>query len=1035
MNDRTKQRVFWIVAVSIIACAIFAFSYLSVQASKPINKAITQTYSGEQQEEAAQASDIGSIFRGRFPVLVRAFLFVLLSFGLYFVFDGARGRIILAGGTAFLLALLEELFQRISGCHPSWREALLKLGCVPLGIGAALLVLFLIEKSRKWFNRHKDNRRLETVLDALSLAAVLQYAVYRFLQSTMFRLYYSNRYKMLTMLLLIVFGGIRFLYLVLKKCRAVGNRKEQSFFMLRCALAFCIAIPFVLVGWMHDYKALIFLPICCMCLYDMAPEKVCRAFFVVIGTCLVALILCCLSGTVRNLVDPYNHSIGGFGTINTTDFASYFSFLLLIKWCGMRSHRWYAGLLFAAGAATVTYLVYSVTGSRTALYNGGLTVFFVLWDSLEENVFRRLKGLRLFGKTVNWLSVLAFPVIGALVVYLTACYAARDSWAVQLNTALSGRLGTVLTPFRTYGIKAFGNTIETMHGQGGTVLGQFWSTGYSYLDIAYAMLAIRYGWVLAGVFTALWIWMTVKALKCGKNRFAFALVVLAAHAFSEARILDVNYNIFIIMPFCAFTLKEQKQQNAIIQDKKIGPSLLTGLAIGGIVYLILPRVLSWLRTFFYIKSWNTGTSAFASFLFSIGLIVLLWLLWKTVSHYFDKQNIKRLIPVLGIVILLGGSVFIVNHTIEYGRKTQADRLNAEKQVIRQIQDAATMPVYAAESEELYRRDGIALADHLFSTEELGRSRGSILVDSGIDSLAIIRAGGQYTQISEKTGLYSFDPAVVDALTNAGYEWTKSYTGIRHCNLRDMALFNDIKAGDQLALSGSTRITTVNMKTDQLWGEYQVRFALSNLSASEEGDAVLLEVIGENDDRTLLQKMLTTDDFDSEGRCDYTLTYQINPTPGVYYAITAMKEVSVAIDDISWWRVAQKNENLLHNTVLIGTHESSGVTYAANPDGSVSIKGEATNISFYNIFINKTSLPYWLQKGKEYLIQINDPTGMVSFEVYIYDADQKILSPALVSTKESQVFSLPDEASGIIIRFRAWKGKPIDTTVIPVICEY
>ena len=76
----------------------------------------------------------------------------------------------------------------------------------------------------------------------------------------------------------------------------------------------------------------------------------------------------------------------------------------------------------------------------------------------------------------------------------------------------------------------------------------------------------------------------------------------------------------------------------------------------------------------------------------------------------------------------------------------------------------------------------------------------------------------------------------------------------------------------------------------------------------------------------------------------------------------------------------------------------------------------------------------MQKGKNYVVQINDPEEMVSFEIYLYDAEENVIHPALVSTKTSQIFSLPDDACGIILRFRAWDGKPIDTIVTPVIYE-
>ena len=1032
MKDTTKQRIFWIIIAVVIAAAIIAFSSQDTKKSEDLSDSVAEILHMEQAEQYTRVSNQDIFFGLTLRKLAHVFLYALLGFSLYFVFEGIRARFPLAVGTAFCYGILDEFHQTMSGRIGRWQDTLIDLGGILIGTGLALLVLVLLRQIKKWYEKREEHRLLEQVLDALSLAAVLHYAVFRFLQSTMFQFYYSDRYKTATILLLIFFGGIRFLYLALKKSWAAGSPKAQSFLFFRYLLAFCLAIPFVAVGWMHDYKLLIFLPICCLCLYDMATEKIYKAFFATIGTCLAALIICCLSGTVRNIVGGDNGVSYSYGVINTTDFASYFTFLLLTAWCGMRTRKWYASVLFAVAAGIINYTVYLYTDSRTALYTGALMVFLMFWDCLVEHVFSRKDKLRRIGKRINWLSILAFPTVGALVVYLTARFAAQDAWALELEETLSGRLNTVLKPFQMYGVKPLGSTIEKMYGLGGTILGRFWSADYSYLDVGYAMLAIRYGWVITAIVMGLWMWMTAKALSNGKNRIAFALVVMAAHAFSEARILDVNFNIFLIMPFCAFASDHQKDEKGTIANKKLMRSVLVGSVLLVGVYLVLPKALSWLRTFFYLKSWNAGTSAVYSFAFCIGLVLLLWALGKSAALLLESRNRKYVLSLAAVFMLLAGSGLMVNNTIESGRNEQADRLKAEEQIIRQMQEAATMPIYAAEAEELYQRDGAALSGHLFSTEELLRNKGSIIVDQNIEALGIITAGGQYTQITEQSGLYSFDPAVIEALANAGYSWSRSYTGVRHVNLRDAALFNDVPMKDQLILSDSRQIITNNMITDQLFGKYQVSFTLSDFSAKKEGNAVLLEVIGENGDRTILQEKLTAKNFNSEGRCEHTMTYTINPTPSVYFGISTMEGTGVAIDDISWRQIEDTSEDLLHT---IGTHESSGVKYAGNPDGTVTVKGEATGISFYNIYLNKSGFPNWMHKGKEYFIQIDDPSGMVYFEIFLYNADKQIILPALVSTKTSQVFCLPEDAYGIIIRFRALQGKAIDTTFVPLIYEY
>ena len=90
----------------------------------------------------------------------------------------------------------------------------------------------------------EKRNKLAWILDALSLAAVLQYAAFRFLQSTMFVFYYSNIYKMITMGLLIVFGGIRYLYVAWGKLKQSEDKKK---YILSSMGAWLLALPFFYV--------------------------------------------------------------------------------------------------------------------------------------------------------------------------------------------------------------------------------------------------------------------------------------------------------------------------------------------------------------------------------------------------------------------------------------------------------------------------------------------------------------------------------------------------------------------------------------------------------------------------------------------------------------------------------------------------------------------------------------------------------------------------------------------------------------------
>lgn len=732
-------------------------------------------------------------------------------------------------------------------------------------------------------------KRQRWILDLLSLGAVLQYCAYRFLQSTMFTFYYSNTYKLITIGLLLVFGGIRYLYVVAGKLRE-KNTEEKRKFILYCIGVWLLALPFFYVGWKHDYKVLIFLPICCMCLYDMEAEKILKAFAWTIGLLLAATILCSLTGTVRNLVktDENGRIVASYGIINTTDFASYFTFLLLVIWCGLRRREWYISVLFTIVSAIVSFVVFLLTGSRTIISCGALIVVFSLMDAFIPKDHG--------WKVIGGISASIFPIIGIAVAILTILYAQQSPWAIQIDTILSGRLEDTLVPYQTYGIHPFGEMIESMHGKGGTLVSYAWSSGYGYIDVAYAMLAIRYGWIITAIVTGLWIWMTVKALNNGNTRIALTMAILAFHAFSEARVWDANYNIFLIIPFCL--LKTPEENKKATEKKTVWTAITSMAVIGGAFLLFLPRILSWLRTYFSCKGWNSGIAAFNSLLVCVGIVGLIVLLWCLVKKLIMKCN--RITGILfAFALSLGvAGILIINGTINDELTTQAERLNEEENVICTVQEVASQPVYVAESEELYNRRFRGLTAHIFSTEELSRKcEGSIFTDAGVEVQGIITTGGLYTQISDVTGLYSYDPEVIRELARVGYEWTPYYSGIRYVNISDTAVFNGLKTVTDIV--GPARIITTNMEADQFNGRYEVTFELSGLEGSDTGPVAVLEVLGDAGERQILQKELLAEDFDIEGRCSYTFDYTIGSVPKVSYAITIPDNVHLSIDNILW----------------------------------------------------------------------------------------------------------------------------------------
>ena len=772
----------------------------------------------------------------------------------------------------------------------------------------------MVSINEKCFLR-KNRAFLRSTLDVLALCVVMHYAAFRFLQqSTMFPLVYTERYKYFIIISLIAVGSVRFCFVFLEKLMSLENQRLKSQLFFKCAITGCLALPFFYVGLKHDYKSLVFLPLTALCLYDMDAKRILRWFVWTTGVLIAGTLICCYSGTIRNLIneDPISGRISiCFGFINSTDFASYFTFLFLFIWCLQKPSGWLANLLLASVIGLFGFWVYQNTSSKTSLFCCVLTVLAILWECLDRMVLQKTAKLRRVGKIVNRFSVFAFPVLFAALLIVSIGYLSQAPWALRIDSLLSGRIGLSVQAYEQYGIHAFGSLIENMNGFGRTIMRIWHTNGYGYLDIAYAHLIIRYGWVITLVVMGLWGWMTVCALKQGASKIAFAMAIISFHALSETHFFDVNYNIFLVMPFCSFiptatettteTLSDPNQSNKDIHWF----GLFTALAIGVGIYFSLPFSLSWLRTIYRLEVWTEGIHTLPSFIVSTVLAILIIGIWKGLNLLWYTREKKSWVLFSVSILLMGAVLFAGNTIIQKGLIDQEERLTAEEKVIHLVQTAAEQPVYTADASELYQRRFGGFDRHIFTSGELSLSQqGTIFTDASVELLGVTRSEGQYAQISPWSGLYTYDRRVIEALTEAGYMCRTFYYTERSCDLKDLAVRNalDMSQDGGLILNGSVHSLSNNLEWDQFYGEYAVRFTLSlpkNTPRDYQGTLCTLLIAGESNQNTIAEQALSLADFDENGKCIFTLTYKPWYIANVSYLISVTDGVEIILEDLSW----------------------------------------------------------------------------------------------------------------------------------------
>ncbi len=766
------------------------------------------------------------------------------------------------------------------------------------------------------------------IFDALALIAAMQYVAYRFLQSTMFSFIYSEPYKYVTFISLVAIGGARLSCMFIQR---MHQWKKYATFRYagKCLLFIFVSAVFAYVGVKNDYKFWVFVPIVAVCLYGIDPEKVFLWFVNVELVLLMGTVLCCLAGTVRNLIYVQeNHVIGSYGIVNTTDLAAYCTFLLLFGWCKQKGRGLGACVEMAAIDMLVTMAAYWFTGSRTALYCGLMLLALIFWEGIK-NGHSQSKLITTIDNNLKRFAIISFPLMTGIVLILTFLYSKGIPWTYALNELFSDRIRYTLQVYEQYGMKPFGTVLTGMHGYGGTILRDVWTGNVPYIDIGYAMLAIRYGWVMFLAIMGIWVWMTAHMFKCGRDRIAFSLAIIAFHAFSEARFLDVNYNILMVMPLCLLCLPRDshagKDTRGFTNNKK-GALLYALLCLIGLAVVIaMPRIVSWLRTIFSVLGWNRGTGSRRALLTGVLLVCSIAALLKSIALLWCHRNKASIAAVCGSLLLIAFGVIAGNRIIQISMREQASRLESEEGIVRIVQEAATQPVYVAEQSEIYQRRFGGFSDHVFSSEELYQApQGTLFTDKSTEVLGITRTGGKYLQFSDWSGIYSYDQAVIDALENKGYEWYAYYTSEREIDLADLASKNGLVRDDigRVRISGSHHGIEENEGIDQQFGiytvklcleldEYQItplkkpekRHILSNdrmeTDSGSKGIICVFRIMGEKGKRVIQDNPIMLSDFDENGRCEKSFTYEIMSTPKVTYLLSARDGVSLYLDEISW----------------------------------------------------------------------------------------------------------------------------------------
>ena len=909
-NEIKTIKMIWACIILIVVAVIFVMSHQNTAVPERMGDPLADHRIIEQTDLIMSSFDQRVLIGLTLEKLVHMFLFCILSFCMHELLNGWKYSVLFSFGFSFLCAIFDELHRHLVGRFVSWQDMLADLIGILIGTCLALLLPVFNKLLKKWFyhglnQSPKKKKLLNNCLDALSLGSVIHYAAFRFLQqSTMLPLIYSERYKIVTLLLLAVFGGVRFAYLFLHRLWSIEDKKRQAETVVKACFIACLAIPFFYAGLIYDLKALVYLPFAVLCLYDMGEEKIFRWFVLVIGILFSATVLCCFAGIIPNVFRSVKNSFeGSYGFINTTDFAAYFLFLLLFAWCSIKKRTPFTYILFSFVAVGIALFSRHISGSRTTMICCFLLAFVCLYELLFNNLPNRFHRMKWIAKTVDQLAICSFPL--AMISFYGLCYLYRHGYplAVQANTLLSDRLRITLNLFDKYGLSLLG-TSDIMHGFGRSIFGI--SLEYDFPDASYAFLIFRYGIMITLIITCLWVFIAVRAIKNGKKSIAYVMVIICVYAFSESHFVDINYNFLLLMPFCAFSSLKESKENSVAKSKTASWFSWIPVILIFVGYCVAaPQMLSCLRTLFFLRKWNSGMTTGYAFLVCTSIPVSICLIWKLTSLLrYDRPKAAAAAFILIVFAFVFGC-HAMNQEIEDGIEKHSDEILSEKETIDLILSSASQPVYALEKSELYQRRIGGLSGFVCSVEDFCRNKeGTLLTDKSTERLALIMYGAKYLQFSDTSGVYSFDPAMIDSLTSKGFKWKNYYDSERICDLKDLAQLNSLRwtREGEAVLEGPTHSLTRNRPVDLYYGVYEVRYSLrlSPEAFDEISDETVctIRVTAFDGEQLILEKEISKNDFNPDGICTATI-YHDGFISRAEYLLYINQDITMYLDEIAW----------------------------------------------------------------------------------------------------------------------------------------
>lgn len=697
----------------------------------------------------------------------------------------------------------------------------------------------------------------------------------------------------------------------------------------------CVGIAYMFI-WSNYFTVLALMTIGCV---GIPYRRVIKAYIISVGGTVLVTAFAALSDCVINYVRTDGiHIKSSMGICYTTDYASIVLFVLLASWVLLDRKP----ILFSILAVVLTILnSWFIARSRTSMICGILLLMFSMvifvsnTHSFKNRLVHSLNGF------IDLALQLVFPVLAISCVVLTYAYSKSFPLTYMINRISSNRLQLTLDAFKNNPITLFGYNIQ----EAGYGSSNFPPLHYSFIDISYVKILLKYGVIAYVVFIMIWSLFTRRALKTNNRRLAFAVALMAVHSFSEHHLPELAYNIYIILPFSMLPAGEKRaQEDAIVRTQANSRNRIVKWSCVGVLSLLelcmMPALISWFRIIAVELSnqYLFVVHTLVFFALSIGTV---WAVSDFISEYIQFRRAIKL-PVV-ILCCFVSCVFVYNECtlIRQSNLRFKDTIVNDRAVLDKIIEGKSGNLYVNKLGALYHEINQKVDISIFDGDDIARlGEVTLLTSEDYNSAVLFNNGFLYTTVSDDHAIYTRDPTLIEYLEQKGFVFTSYCTHKEQLDFSDIAHIHDVSVDStgKLPIGGgigpksfSTQLYFLQegKQFDLYAGKYAVicDMEINPDPYEQDFEVCRLRVSAYGGAKTMRDISIYRSWFDDNGLFSNPITFITSSCPALDINLLASEEQPVYLKRLSWTPLPDYDTRRVydqkHRVIAESYHDSQG----------------------------------------------------------------------------------------------------------------